>query len=492
MLKRKRIAVYIRVSKDRFEQKSSLKNQKDMFIQFAEDNNYEIYDFYTDIASGTLENRAALDKLLKDAQENKFDMIVSKEISRLARNAEFAFKLKRITEDYNIDLMTADGAINTLEDNTDMYGLFAWFSEYEAQKTGLRLKSMLTTRARKGLFNGSIPPYGYYCEKGKLFIRNDNTPEIVRRIFSEYIGGKGIDSIAKGLFNDNVPTTSQITGKKKYSSVWHGKTIKKILTNQAYIGNMEQKKESTINAINKKRVQNDVSERILVENTHEPIISKETFYIVQELLKSRHKERGHQTTHLFTNLLRCADCGKGMHFKKNRKGYVCGTSVKLGKNVCSDHIVREANLYEAILKELNSFMSSYLPTGNFKQLESVYKNKVSKFKSAIKSNEQKLATLNERKATAFNFLLDKTISRSEYDSYVAKYTEESEILSNEIKAFKSSLEILTAPCTLEKIASFEKTKAKIDELTPEILNKFIEKIEISEDGSPKIYYRFSQ
>ena len=490
MLIRKRIAVYIRVSKDRFEQKSSLKNQKDMFIQFAADKNYEIHDFYTDIASGTLENRADLDRLLKDAQENKFDMIVSKEISRLARNAEFAFKLKRITEDYNIDLMTADGAINTLEDNTDMYGLFAWFSEYEAQKTGIRLKGMLTTRARKGLFNGSIPPYGYYCEKGKLFIRSDDTPEIVKRIFSEYISGKGIDSIAKGLFNDNILTPSQIAGKKNSSNIWHGKTIKKILVNQAYIGNMEQKKESTINAINKKRVQNDYFKRILVENTHEPIISKEMFNIVQDLLKSRHKERGHKSIHLFTNLLRCADCGKGMHFKKNRKGYVCGTSVKLGKNVCSDHIVREAALSDAILKELNSFMRSYSPIGSSKQLEAVYKKKVSKFESAIEVNEQKLIKLNERKDTAFNYLLDKTISRKEYDSYISKYTKEAEILSNELIAFKSSLEILTSPSTLEKIATFESPKAKIDELTPEILNKFIEKIEISENGSPKIYYRF--
>lgn len=490
MLKRKRAAAYIRVSKDRYEQKSSLKNQKEQILQYAKDNDYIIIDFYTDIETGTIENRDNFERLLKDAQENKFDIIISKELSRLARNVALSYKIKLIAEDFNIGLITLDGSINTLEGNEELYGLHSWLAEYEAKKTSMRLKAMLASRARNGLFNGSIPPYGYYCEKGQLFIRNDDTPKIVKRIFSEYIGGKGIDSIAKGLFNDKIPTTSQIAGKKNSSNVWHGKTIKKILTNQAYIGNMEQKKESTINAVNKKRVKNDTSKRVLVENTHEPIISKEMFYIVQDLLKSRHKERGHQSTHLFTNILRCADCGKGMHFKKNRKGYVCGTSVKLGKNVCSDHIVREAALSEAILKELNSFMSSYSPTSNSKQLEAIYKKKVSKFESAIKANEQKLIKLNERKDTAFNYLLDKTISRKEYDSYIAKYTKEAEILSNELTDFKSSLEILTAPSTLEKISSFEKPKAKIDELTPEILNKFIEKIEISEDGSPKIYYRF--
>ena len=490
MLKRKRVAAYIRVSKDRYEQKSSLKNQEEQIIQYANDNGYIIVEIYKDIETGTIENRADFERLLKDAREDKFDIIISKELSRLARNVALSYKIKMITEDFNIGLITLDGSINTLEGCEELYGLHSWLAEHEAKKTSIRLKSMLTARARNGLFNGSIPPYGYYCEKGQLFIRNDETPEIVIRIFSEYIGGKGIDSIARDLFRDNVPTPSQIACKKNASNVWYGKTIKKILTNQAYIGNMEQKKESTINAINKKRLKNDASKRILVENTHEPIISKETFYIVQELLKSRYKKRGHQTIHLFTNLLHCADCGKGMHFKKNRKGYVCATSVKLGKNVCSEHIVREAALSEAILKELNSFMSSYSPTSNSKQLEAIYKKKVSKFESAIKANEQKLIKLNERKDTAFNYLLDKTISRKEYDSYIAKYTKEAEILSNELTAFKSSLEILTAPSTLKKISSFEKPKAKIDELTPEILNKFIEKIEISEDGSPKIYYRF--
>ena len=490
MLRRKRIAVYIRVSKDRLEQKSSLKNQKDMFIQFAKEKNYTIFDFYVDIDSGTKENRPDFERLLKDAQEKKFDIICSKELSRLCRNVFLSYKLKVITENYNIDLITTEGAINTLEGNTDLYGLFAWKAEFEANTTSDRIKKVLTTRAKKGLFTSSIPTYGYYCKEGVLHIRNDNSPEIVKRIFSEYIAGKGIDSIARDLFHDNVPTPSQIACKKNSSNIWYGKTIKKILTNQAYIGNMEQKKESTINAINKKRLKNDASKRILVENTHEPIISKEMFYIVQDLLKSRRKERGHQSTHLFTNILRCADCGKGMHFKKNRKGYVCGTSVKLGKNVCSDHIVRESALSEAILKELNSFMSSYSPTSNSKQLEAIYKKKVSKFESAIKANEQKLIKLNERKSNALDYFLDKTISKNEYDSYIAKYTKEAEILSNELTAFKSSLEILTAPSTLEKISSFEKPKAKIDELTPEILNKFIEKIEISEDGSPKIYYRF--
>ena len=485
-----KLGVYIRVSSDRFEQKSSLENQKELFIQYAEQNNYRIEKFYTDIDSGTKLNRPALQQLIADVKDKKFDVIVSKELSRLARNGELSYKLKSIAELHGVHLVTLDGAINTITGNWDLFGLYAWIYENEAAATSDRLKKMLKTRAMNGLFNGSIAPLGYYCKEGKLYIRNDNTPDVVKRIFAEYISGKGIDSIARDLTKDNVKTPSEVAGKKNAGSVWHGKTIKKILTNKAYIGSIEQIKESTTSVVSKKRIKNDDSQIILVENTHEAIISKETFYIVQDLLKSRHKERGHQAKHLFTNLLRCADCGKGMHFKKNRKGYVCGTSVKLGKNVCSDHLIKEDTLSDVILKELNSFISSYQSIDISKELKETYKKKVFKFESTIKSTEKKLIKLQERKYKAINRLLDETISRNEYDNLIAIYNKEKEILSNQIKALKSSLEILTSPSTLEKIASFKKTDSKINELTPEILNKFIEKIEIYENDSLKIHFRF--
>lgn len=141
MLKRKRAAAYIRVSKDRYEQKSSLKNQKEQILQYAKDNDYIIIDFYTDIETGTIENRDNFERLLKDAQENKFDIIISKELSRLARNVALSYKIKLIAEDFNIGLITLDGSINTLEGNEELYGLHSWLAEYEAKKTSMRPKS---------------------------------------------------------------------------------------------------------------------------------------------------------------------------------------------------------------------------------------------------------------------------------------------------------------------------------------------------------------
>ena len=179
-----KLGVYIRVSTDRFEQKSSLENQKELFIQYADQNDYIIEKFYTDIDSGTKFNRPGLKKLIEDIKAKKFDIIVSKELSRLARNGELSYKLRSIAESHGVELVTLDGAINTITGNWELFGLYAWIYENEAAATSDRLKKMMKTRAIKGLFNGSIAPFGYYCNEGKLFIRNDNTPNIVKLIFS--------------------------------------------------------------------------------------------------------------------------------------------------------------------------------------------------------------------------------------------------------------------------------------------------------------------
>lgn len=98
-----------------------------------------------------------------------------------------------------------------------MFGLYAWMYEQVSQNTSNRVKETLKTRAKKGLFKGSNPPYGYEVKEGKLFIRNDKTPEIVRRIFREYLEGSGRESIARRLYYEGVKTPADVAGKKNAS-----------------------------------------------------------------------------------------------------------------------------------------------------------------------------------------------------------------------------------------------------------------------------------
>lgn len=218
-----RCAVYVRVSTDKEEQKTSLENQRNLFLNYVNENGWSISDFYVEVESGTTAKRTELQRLISDAKAKKFDIILAKELSRLARNGKLSYEIRDIALMNNIHILTLDNAINTLEGNHQMFGLYAWIYELESQRTSDRVKSVLKLKAQRGEFKGSIPPLGYELTSGQLFIRNDATPDIVRRIFKSYMAGKGHDRNARELNEEGIPTPSKIAGKRNSSSVlWGG------------------------------------------------------------------------------------------------------------------------------------------------------------------------------------------------------------------------------------------------------------------------------
>ncbi len=483
--------VYIRVSKNIEEQKSSLRNQKDLFIKYAADNNWHIVDFYVDIETGTSTTRKELNRMLNDAENKRIDIIAAKELSRFARNVELAHKIKRIAETNDIHIVTLDSAINTLDGNNgNTFGLFAWVYELESRNTSNRIKDALRTRAEKGLFNGSVAPYGYQNIDSKLFIRNDYTPSVVKRIFSDYINGKGIDNIAMTLYNEGVPTPSMIAQKSNANDKWHGSTIKKILQNQAYIGNLVQQKEVVSSVITKQRKRNSIKNMVIIENVHEAIISKEDFQLVQELFKTRTHQKYHQSTHLFTGIMFSSDCGKGMHFKKNRKGYVCGNFNKHGIKSCTDHIIREAKLSSLILSDISSYVNSLNNSTTISDLKLRIDKHIKEQKNIIKKYEEESKSLNSKIVDSISLLLDGTLTKAHYDLFISKNSERIKYLENKILEGKQILDKLTDNSLLKEINNIRDSITSFDELTPEILHRFIKRIEVKEDGSPRIFYRF--
>lgn len=129
-----RCAVYIRVSTNREEQKSSIQNQRLLFQQYTTERSWKIIEEYVDIDSGTTPKRENLQRLIDDMGKDKFDIILSKELSRLSRNGALSYQIKENALKYNLNLITLDGAINTLEDSSEMFGLYTWIYENEAAK----------------------------------------------------------------------------------------------------------------------------------------------------------------------------------------------------------------------------------------------------------------------------------------------------------------------------------------------------------------------
>ncbi|TCT18902.1 DNA invertase Pin-like site-specific DNA recombinase [Melghiribacillus thermohalophilus] len=371
-----------------------------MFYRYIEEKGWDIYELYIDVQTGTTAKRESLQRMIEDAEEKKFDVILAKELSRLARNGELSYKIKNLCENKGIHIITLDNAINTLTGNTNMFVLYAWMYEQESQHTSNRVKETLRTRAKKGLFKGSIPPYGYYLKDGKLYIRNDHTPNVVRRIYNEYLNGCGRDSIAKRLFNEGVPTPAEVAGKKNAGDKWNESTIKFILTNPHYVGDLVLGRETTVSVTNKKRKKVSRKDQIIHRNTHEAIISREVFNTVQEQLQLRSSKFPAPEKHLFTNILYCADCGKGMWYRKNRKGYICGNYARHGKKACSSHIVKEEFLKETILTDIKKLEAEINKEEYVKQLEA--KNKKSKSWFSKKMNWKLLWKVNRSSKTSIN------------------------------------------------------------------------------------------
>lgn len=482
-------AVYTRVSTDKEDQKKSLINQREMFIKYIADRCCDLFNVYVDVQSGTkAAKRIQLKQMLRDAKEKKFDIILAKELSRLARNEAISYQIRDMAEQNGLHIITLDGAINTLEGTTSNFGLFAWLYENESQNTSRRIKNALNTRAYNGLFKGSIPPYRYSVKEGKFYIKEYNTPNIVRRIYKEYIAGDGQDVIARRLWEEAIPTPSQVAGKVNSSPLWHGSTIMKILKNRAYMGDMVQSKTCTISVTSSKRKQNVEKNFIAIKDTHEPIITKETFQTVQELIKTRSKLRKvTHKIHLFSNILFCTDCHHGMHFKENRRGYVCGAYGKRGTTACTDHIIREDELKSIVLTDIK-LLTQKIKNTNFSNLleKKVLKQK-QKIEIELKKFDKEISSFKQKKLKALYNLNDSIITKDDYDLLVTDINSNLKNLIKKQHEYSALIAKYAINNYIHDLSKLQEQICNITDLTPEIFYRFLERIEIKQDGSPKIF-----
>ena len=486
-----RCAVYIRVSTDKLEQRKSLTNQKELFLNYIADKGWDLEKLYVDVETGTTDKRQQLQQLIEDAKQKKFDIILAKELSRLARNGGLSYQIRDIAERHRVDIITLDNAINTLENNNQMFGLYAWMYEQESQRTSDRVKAALRNRAKNGLFKGSNAPYGYEVINGKLSIRNDETPDVIRRIYREYMQGNGFDRIARGLYEDGIPTPAQIAGKKNASDKWMGSSVRVLLTNPHYTGALVQGRTTTKSVTSKLRDDVDENTHIIHLDSHEAIISKEDYKVVQQHMKERKRKRPKQEKHLFTNTAFCADCGKSMHFKANKKGYICGNYNKHGHKACTNHHVLDTTLRDTIISDIQALMSS-LKSDNFishtmKEID--IKNK--RTEKRIETVQKEIKGLKQRKAKFIINRTDGKMSEEEFEIVNEITNDEIQTLKKKQLYLEESLVIQQNESSLKEITKQIEEIVKLNELSPELLHRLINRIEIKADGSPRIFYKFS-
>ena len=336
-----KVALYIRLSREDDEDKSesnSVTNQRILLQEYLKNKSeFVIYDIYIDDGySGTDFNRPGFQRLLQDMKENKFNTLIVKDLSRLGRNyIEVGNYIEQIFPLFKIRFIAVNDNIDSFKDPTSVNNVIVPFKnlmndEY-CRDISMKIRSSFNTKKRNGQFVGAWAPYGYIKDpKNKYHLIIDDEPaQIVKLIFKMALEGKGRQTIAKelnqmGVINPtgykqkvlklNYTNLSATTFGNDYS--WTNTSISQILKNRVYVGDLVQCKERVISYKIHKTIKNEKEDWIIVENTHEPIIDRQDFNKIQDLLLSRDTrvEKNGELS-MFAGHIRCADCKRAMNKK---------------------------------------------------------------------------------------------------------------------------------------------------------------------------------
>lgn len=300
-----------------------------------------------------------------------------------------------------------------------------------------------------------------------------------------------MDAIAKGLFNEHIPTPSQIIEKKNASEIWHSSTIKNILTNRHYCGDLVQIREETISVRTIKRRAVDKDMQIIFRDTHEPIVSVETFRAVEKMLQKRTKAATAPSTHLFSNLIYCEECGKGLWYRANSEHYRCGGYIRHGERYCLNKMpIRLNEIKRVIQNDLKELFQFFRDDSLINQFESKMNVNRQHIQRAIQNAEKKIEKLGMSKRNYLDLYTEGIISKEELTKLredVSKEIEELNTnkseLSNELDNNLNESYSLTLKKKLEKFLL-------VEELNKHMINTLVEKISWNRNGELRIHYSF--
>ncbi len=279
-------AIYLRLSRDdgREGESESIAGQRMFLLDFCEKNSFEIAREYVDDGfSGTNFDRPGFRKMIVDAGLEKFDVIITKDMSRLGRDyiatGEY---IERFFPENGIRYIAVNDGVDTGKETggNEMIAFRAVFNDMYAKDISKKVRSALDARRASGKFIGSTPPYGYKKDendRGRL-VPDEKTRKNVERIYKEFLDGKSMLAIARSLTKDGVSTPSAVRGGAgKKSSEWNSVMIKRILSNPTYAGDLTQGFVRKLNYKTKKRVKLEKNARFVAVSTHEPLVSREIF-----------------------------------------------------------------------------------------------------------------------------------------------------------------------------------------------------------------------
>lgn len=506
---KEKVAIYCRLSeedrgKSEKEDSESIQNQKNILTSYAFEAGWEIYDIYSDDDWSGLDNdRPEWNKLIKDAENRKFNIILCKSQARFTREMESVEKyLHKYFPLWNIRFVgLADFADTSNLGNKKQRQINGLVNEWYCEDLSQNIKIVFDKKRRDGLFIGSHATYGYKKDplnKGKLLI-DDEAAEIVKLIFDMYLNGEGSSKITKYLNDRGVPNPTRYKYLKGESYVnssakddrglWNRTTIKRILKNEMYVGNMVQGINKKLSYKSKLKVSVPRADWIVVPNTHEPIIDIQTFRLAQELMGTHRKNDGQGRAHVLAGKVRCLDCGSSLNriSPMNRRGgirykYLRCSMVDKDPRICGGHYIRLDELELIVLRQLKVYLKKTNDQIIRDSLGNLEDDRVrKKLEHEIKSIDQQIAKNKKLIEAMYVDKVSGLISPEQYLEFNESFQNEREALNVRKKHLIEQIEDRDSLRTANDLLSEKISQYKnISELTPRLVNEFIDFIQVGE------------
>lgn len=432
------VAIYCRLSAEdrdklnKNDYSQSIQNQISMLVDYANRQGWKLYNIYVDDDyQGSDRKRPGFNRLLQEAKERRFGIVLCKSQSRFTRELELVEKIiHRDFVEWGIRFVgLADNADTDNKGNKKSRQINGLVNEWYLEDLSDSIKTVLTDHRKKGLHIGSFALYGYQKDperKGHLII-DPEAAEVVHEIFELYASGMGRVSIARLLNERGIPNPTaykKLKGLKfggsgkSNSGLWKYSSIGSVLSNEMYIGNMIQGKyeNKSYKCLSSTPVPED--RWIRVEGTHEPIIEKELWDKVRDLRKTRTKAMCNGERGLFATKTRCMYCGYVMYSAKNKEHRYLKCAQRYYGSECKGAFIAQRLLEKAILEELNKLIDTYFDPNSaeaYLQIKNEHEDKLNKIKRELQDIQKNMDTL---KNAIRNLYLDKTKGIISEDEFV--------------------------------------------------------------------------
>ena len=499
-------ALYCRLSQDDNVdgESNSISNQKEILLDYAKENGYLHPQFFVDDGiSGTTFNRPGFQEMENLIESGKVSAVIVKDLSRFGREHLLCGHYTEIVyPTLGVNFIALQENVDTDKGiGTEMMPFHNIFNEWYAAQTSKKIRAVNQMKASKGKRVSSSVAFGYKKIEGdkEQWYIDEPAAEIVRKIYELCLSGKGPSQIARQLENEKILTPTAYyysIGRKTPNPMpvniygWKESTVEGILENQQYTGCTVNGKSTTVSYKVHKVVEKSKEEYQIIPNTQEAIISENTWIRVQELRKHKRRNTATGRKSLFSGLVYCADCGSKLHFcaskslKKNQEFFRCA-NYKDGRGSCSIHYIRDVVLEQIVLEAIRDLADFIRCYGNVftyliaekKGADNINREKL--LKVTIESSKKRIADLDKLFSRIYEDNVIGKLSDERYSRMASEYeSEQKELLLKVTECEKQLVELQKTTVDMKMLYQGLQEFTEIKELTPVVVNKLIERIEI--------------